>query len=118
MKYTTFILMPWKYTVYVLVGGEPLDVAGFVEKELGIETLPGALETSLGHCWFLPGAPVVIWVRTLKDIPCLLHEVMHATFAIMFHRGLKLSWKSDEAYTYTAEDLMRRILLNKKWSRP
>lgn len=61
------------------------------------------------------GYPVVIWIRDIKNIATLVHELMHAVFFIFRDRGIVLTRESEEAYTYTTAHLLRKIMAQKKW---
>ena len=113
MRGATFILVPWKWETIVLVGGCEHQVDGFVT-QFGMTT--GAVtESSVGHTFVYAGQPIVMWVKSLKHIPELCHEVLHVVFGALEARGMTHCESSEEAYAYTAEALLNQILECKKW---
>lgn len=105
---------PWKWEVCFIQGGTPAQIERYVRQQ-GWTGDVSMQDGAAGHCWVCLGVPVVVWVASIKDIPCLVHETMHAVFGMFEARGLKHSRDSEEAYTYTVEDLLRRVLGAKKW---
>lgn len=61
----------------------------------------------------------MIWLRDFKkkphEIAILSHELMHYVAHVMGDKGLELSPKTDEAYAYYYESMLRRIL-EKLWN--
>jgi len=49
------------------------------------------------------------WDGTPKDYDTLSHECLHAAHWFLNSRGLKLNFKSDEAFCYLLGSLVRRI---------
>jgi hypothetical protein len=110
VKRARFLLAPWKWEVVIFVGGKPAEVEREVRR-IGIDIQSGELrDGSTGHTWMLIGAPAVLWVRTLRDIPTLAHECYHVVHGMLEGRGVKSCEASEEAFTYTLESLMRGIL--------
>jgi hypothetical protein len=110
------LAIPWKWEVAVLQGGTPTQIERYVRANgwTGDFTL---LESHIGHCWVQDGMPVIVWVHAIADVPTLVHELMHAVFGMFAARGLKHGPDSEEAYTYTVEDLLRRVLRAQRWGR-
>lgn len=56
------------------------------------------------------------WRGTPKDYDTLSHECLHAVQWFLTNRGIKLNFKSDEAYCYLLGSFVRRIAerLNKQ----
>jgi hypothetical protein len=109
--------VPWKWEICFLQGGTREQLDRYV-KEIGWgDDETGLSDGSAGHCWVKAGTPIVVWVESLENVPALVHEIMHAVFGMFEARGLKHSRESEEAYTYTVEDLLRRVLGAKKWCR-
>jgi hypothetical protein len=106
-----FRLHPWKWDAVVLVGESTERVNRFIE---GLGITPNA-GTELGHAWVYDGKPAVLWVRTLRDVPVLVHEAIHLVSGVLTARGLKLCPESEEALTYGVEDLLRRIFAQRRW---
>jgi len=54
----------------------------------------------------------LVWVSSLnkKDLGYLVHEMLHASIAILRNAGLSLGPKSEEAYTYLTEFLFNKAL--------
>jgi hypothetical protein len=114
LKVGWFRLGMWKWDAVVLVGGTNAQVEAEI-KRLGIEQ-PNVGEHSAGHAWVTYGKPCAIWVQTLRDIPCLVHEAFHLVHGVLEARGVKHSVDSEEAFAYTLEAFLRGILECKKWS--
>jgi len=57
----------------------------------------------------------VIWIKSPRDLRVVAHECFHAVHWILADRSIKLSYDSDEAFSYLLEHLIGEILkLNKK----
>ena len=113
MKYIEIMLMPWKWGGRIVVGGTRAEIQAYAKKWLGIElSCPTRV---LGHAYIESGNPWLLWLKTLQDIPSLAHEAFHVTSGVLEDRGLKFSEASEEAYTYTMEDLLRQVLNSKRW---
>jgi hypothetical protein len=106
---------PWKWEVCFIQGGTEAQVTKYVQEQ-GWDGDVSMQDGAMGHCWVRLGSPVVVWVQSVRDVPSLVHEIMHAVFGMFEARGLKHSRESEEAYTYTVEDLLRRVLEAKKWA--
>lgn len=115
MKVAYLMLMPWKWAGAVLVGGKSSEFAAFAKKYCDADIQAGA--NAAGHAHVEYGKPFLIWVHSLRDIPALAHEAFHVTAGVLESRGLKHSAESEEAYTYTMEDILRQTLTAKKWTR-
>ena len=113
MRGATFILVPWKWETIVLVGGCEHQVDGFVAQF----DMPscGTVGCSMGHTFIYAGQPIVMWVKSLKHIPELCHEVIHVVYGALEARGMTHCESSEEAYAYTAEAFLKQILECKKW---
>lgn len=103
----------WKWQGCVLVGGTSADFAAWAKKYLGADITTNA--GAAGHAYVEYGKPWLIWVESLKNIPTLAHEALHATAGILEGRGLKYDGASEEAYTYTMEHIIRQTLAAKRW---
>lgn len=116
MKVIDVHLMPWKWDGVICVGDTSADFIAYVKKTFDITVTSGAPAT--GHAYVEYGKPWVLWVETLDDIPALAHEALHIAAGVLEARGLKHSDASEEAYTYTMEDILRQTLKKKaKWTR-
>ena len=113
LREQTFRLGMWKWDAVVLVGGTHDEVEAEI-KRMGIEQ-PNVGEYSAGHAWVTYGKPCAIWVQTLRDIPCLVHESFHLVHGVLEARGVKHSADSEEAFAYTLEAFLHSILECKKW---
>jgi hypothetical protein len=113
MRGATFVLVPWKWETIVLVGGCEHQLDGFVA-QFGMST-DGPVGYSMGHTFVYAGQPIVMWVKSLKHIPELCHEVIHVVGGALEARGVKPCEASEEAYAYTAEAFLKQILECKKW---
>lgn len=112
MQQTTIVLQPWKWQGIVIRGGTPDDFAHWVKLVLGLTI--DIHENNAARAFVQMGQPWVIWLRDFKNIPALAHEALHVAAGILDSRGLKFSDDSEEAYTYTMEDIIRQIL-RAKW---
>lgn len=63
------------------------------------------------------GKPVMVWVHDIRDVATLVHELIHAVWGMMRYRGVTYNHEGEEAYTYTLESLLRKILAQKKWGK-
>lgn len=113
MKQAFFMVMPWKWEIGIFHGGTAADFAAVLKREFDEDL--GDISGSQGFCCRKPGQPVLVWVHSLKDTPTLVHELMHATFGIVSGRGVTYSGDSEEAYTYTLENILRQIQAQKTW---
>lgn len=85
------------------------QVAAKLRKFMGDE--PPA---SLGVClnlWIEGKQIVIVWAEPDANVGVIAHECLHATSYVMRSRGLKLSRKSEEAYTYHMEWVLNECLL-------
>lgn len=114
LKMAVFPNPVWGWDLVVFHGGTFAEVMLYVEKFIGISC--EYTTEALGHCWIDNGKPLAIWIHDLKDIPTLVHELMHATFGMLGRRGLSHSGDSEEAYTYTLQHILTRVLAAKKWA--
>ena len=108
MKVLTVKLMPWKWQGLVFVGGLVDEYRAAIKRDIGADASVGS--NSAGHAYVEYGKPFAIWVESLKDVPCLAHEALHVTNGILEARGLKPTSESEEAYTYTMEDILKQVL--------
>lgn len=115
MKIMRIFLPLWKWEGAVLHGGTSQDFAQWAKKHLDADITPGA--NAAGYAYLAYGIPWALWVEDIKNVPNLAHEVFHITTGLLEARGLTLSNASEEAYTYTLEHILLRVLSNKKWSR-
>jgi hypothetical protein len=111
-RFAYFDTPPWKYQVGVLYGpAKECDkwVKKNIDPNLTVE------EYSDGMTFRKFGKPILIWVKDIKKMSTLVHEILHAVFFILDDRGVILSEESEETYTYTVSDLLDQILKHKKW---
>ena len=113
MKEMEVRLMPWKWNGLVCVGGTSSQFAAYAKRLIDVDIETGS--NAAGHAHLSYGKPWVIWVETLEDVPALAHEALHITAGLLEARGLKFTADSEEAYTYTMEDILRQILEHKRW---
>lgn len=113
MKMMDITLNPWKWKGVVLVGGTSTEFAAFAKKFINVEISTGSNAAAHAHVSY--GKPWLLWVEKLSDIPALAHEALHVTAGVLEARGLTFSESSEEAYTYTMEDIIRQVLVNKRW---
>ncbi len=52
----------------------------------------------------------IIWLRDLKNIPTIAHEVLHMVFDVANSKGLEYSLGSEESYTYLIAFIIDQIL--------
>lgn len=107
------VMKPWKWDGIVLTGGNSQDYKSFVKREFDADVETNAY--AVGHAHMQAGIPFSLWVESLDNIPALAHEALHITAGLLEARGLKFSVDSEEAYTYTMEDLIRQALGPKDW---
>ncbi len=108
-------LMPWKWEGVVLHGGSGLRYRKWAKDALTIDV--SADNGCAAHAYVLRGAPWLLWLADLTDIPSLAHEALHVTAGVLEARGMTLTRESEEAYTYTLEDIIRQTLAVKKWTK-
>jgi hypothetical protein len=113
MKVTDITLDVWKWEGCVLTGGRSTDFKDWAKKYIDADITTGA--NAAGHAYVEYGKPWLIWVDTLKNLPALAHEALHVASGILEARGLKFGLDSEEAYTYTMEQIIRQTLAAKKW---
>lgn len=113
MKSITVMLMPWKWQGMVLHGGTSFEFRDWAKKSIDVEIETGSNAAAHAHVSY--GKPWLIWLASMRDIPALAHEALHITAGILEARGLKFAEASEEAYTYTMEDIIRQVLNAKKW---
>lgn len=113
-------LMPWRHDCLILVGGTLRQASREAARLLGQPDVEEVtVSDNLGRAWFPDGKPTALWVRSLDpvDLPVLLHEVIHVVSRTLRNRGLVLSCDSEEAFTYTAEEMFRAIMTERHWQR-
>jgi hypothetical protein len=108
-------LMPWKWDGVVVIGGTSAQFATYAKKKYNVDIESGA--HAAGHAYVAYGELWLIWVETLTNLPELAHEALHVVSGVLEARGFKHTHESEEAYTYTMEDLLRQVLACKKWTR-
>ena len=106
-------LMPWRWAGAVLVGGSPADFKAYAKKYIDADIENGP--NSVGHAYVEYGKPFLLWIESLKDVSCLAHEAFHVTAGVLEGRGVKFNAGSEEAYTYTMQDIIDQVLRNRKW---
>lgn len=111
LKSAIFRTEPWGWEI-ALYHGNSNTFTKHVKRQFSIDV---DLEGSLGQTLFKENYPVIIWVESIKNIPTLVHELMHAVFKILGTRGVSLCSESEEAYTYTMSRLLHDVLMTKKW---
>ncbi len=111
LKYTAIALMPWKWEGVVAQGGSEDDFVRLA-KQLGVEIYPTGAQ---GKACVEDGKPWLLWVQSPGDTATLAHEALHVTSGVLEQRGLRHTNESEEAYTYTMEDLMRQVFATKRW---
>jgi len=115
LKCATFEARPWRWEVIVVHGGTAEMFRAYVTKVTGGSIT--AVEGFVGYCYITDADPALVWVECLGDVPTLVHELMHAVFGILQARTLKYSPESEEAFTYTVQDLLTQVLRQKTWRR-
>lgn len=113
MKYLDITFVTWKWQGRVLVGGTFEDFKRYAKRWIDADVLGG--ENSCGHAYVAYGQPWLLWVESLKNVPALAHEALHVTTGVLEGRGLKHTAESEEAYTYTMEQILREVLTAKRW---
>lgn len=108
MKVIEIGLMPWKWQGAVLVGGTSTEFAAWAKTYADADIETGS--NAAGHAYVEYGKPWLLWVESLENIPALAHEALHVTNGVLEGRGLKPCEASEEAYTYTMEDILRQTL--------
>lgn len=63
-----------------------------------------------GCCWTEKGYWPVVWIKSLKDIPLLCHEITHACYGILDAKGLTVSADNHEALTYLQTYILKKLL--------
>lgn len=112
LKSATIPLDPWKSEVLVVHGGSEAEFA-VLAKSYGLD-VPSDTR-AIGRVASKAGL-VVLWVENLRNFPVLAHEAFHLVVLVLERRGMRLSEKSEEAYTYTMEDFLTKVLDPKlKW---
>lgn len=115
MKSILIQLMPWRWQGAVIIGGTSKEFAAWAKDSLDIDIETGP--NAAGHAHLSEGKPWLIWLETLDNIPALAHEALHITAGLLEARGLHFTAASEEAYTYTMEDIIRQTLGAKKWEK-
>lgn len=115
MKAVNVTLMPWKWDGTVLTGGTADAFKAWAKKALDADVDTGS--NSAGHAYVEYGKPWVIWIDSIANVPALAHEALHVAAGVLEGRGLSFSKGSEEAYTYTMEDILRQVLTSKRWKR-
>lgn len=118
MKRLSVELDVWDYPGYVLVGGSSADfdaVLAFAYPEDTFDANPHAG----GQAYIEEGRPWFIWIETPGDTETLVHEALHVTFHVLTSRGVRYSPKSEEAFTYTQDAIVRAVreATRKDWTK-
>lgn len=114
LRFIRVMLAPWKWEGCVAVGGSTDDVASLA-KDIGLSIELSGHER--GRAVVEMGKPWLLWLESLDDPAVLAHEALHIASGVLEQRGLKHTADSEEAYTYTMEDLMRKAMTAKRWER-
>lgn len=116
MKRLDVTLIPWKWEGIVLIGGTSAQFSAWAKTFMGAEVSTG--EHACGHAYVEYGKAWVLWLET-KDVPNLAHEALHITAGVLEGRGLTFCKGSEEAYTYTMEDILHQVLTAqpRQWKR-
>ena len=59
----------------------------------------------------------IIWVNKKKNLPSLVHELLHKTFLTLKTAGFELTDESEEAYTYLLTYYLRECLEYYEWNK-
>lgn len=111
-----FMIHDELYGVYleVLIGGTVNDLVNIAKEKYKITDIDYG--ENLGG-WFAfdeDSSVAFIWLAKLsqeiQDVGYLVHETQHATFDILYSRGLKHCSKSAEAFTYYQQYLVTQII--------
>ena len=115
MKAKTIELVPWKWQGVLVAGGTIEQFSALVKRDTGAEI--DASPYSAGRAYVAYGMPWYLWVESIDDVASLAHEAFHIVSGVLQARGLKLSRKSEEAYTYTLSHIMTHAVNRKGWER-
>lgn len=115
----------WDATLWVICPATNKELDQFLSRQFGIKekTEDGAFTGRFVEIYEDDGeeelAGVIAlknWMGTPRDYDTLSHECLHAVQWFLTNRGIKLNFKSDEAYCYLLGSFVRRIAeqLNKR----
>lgn len=96
----------YKTGVYLLVSKDKKEIEKFCEQH-GLALPP---YTAMGACYTPPERWPLIWVKSLRNISFLCHEVTHACYGILDGHGVEVDAKNHEALTYLQTFLLDKIL--------
>lgn len=113
LKRKDIFLPLWKWGGVVLYGGNSQMFVTWAKLAMGAE--PQVDSHACGHAYLEAGKPWLLWVENLTDVAALAHEALHITFGLLEARGLKPTVESEEAYTYTMEQIVRETLSRDGW---
>lgn len=65
---------------------------------------------AVGACYTPKNGCPFIWIKSLKNIPHLCHEITHACYGILENRGVTVDAENHEALTYLQTFLLKRVL--------
>jgi len=108
----------WEFDLWVIAPATNRELDAFLLRQFGIKekTNDGSFTGRFVEVWEGDGetewAGVIAlkrWNGTPKDYDILAHECLHAVHWFLDNRGIKLNFKSDEAFCYLLGSLVRRI---------
>lgn len=68
-------------------------------------------ESAKGHfLWEQGHTQAVVWIHDPDDIPCLSHELIHYTIAVLEHRGVPITEQCSEAFTYLHQSVLTHAM--------
>lgn len=107
MKVLEVNLPLWKWQGFVFTGGSGTAYQRVVKRDFGADVSVGP--HACGHAYVEYGRPFTMWLETRDNLPALAHEALHIAAGVLEARGLTFANPSEEAYTYTMEDIIRQV---------
>lgn len=111
---TPITLDPYSWLVYVAFGEGDMQV---LEEEGVIEGgFKEVLEGCVGKSWLMQmnenaAEFSLLYVQDRDNIPCIVHESLHAIHEMFNSRGVPINYENTEVQAYHLDYLVSRILL-------
>jgi len=110
-----FKLHTYPFKVMVSLGEKEKDLSKTLKK-LNVDCNKECVSVKGCAGYFIPFSNYLLLIRSKKypktsqDFAILQHEILHCCFFILKEVGIRLSPKSEEAYTYLLETITYKIL--------
>lgn len=103
----------WDYYIHVGIGKNERATMAPIDKKLrhGHGSLLNEYPLRHGAVYLYQDYWIALWLKTIKDIPVLTHELLHIAFFVLHkRRDTPLCHETEESYAYFMEYLCQELL--------